>query len=400
MIGAAFGWWVGAVHALLALSWTAYVLFLPSFVAQVGLPASLVVWIVLLDQALFTVTDWASAVLADRVAQLWRRLGAAIAAAALLCGLLFVAMPWAAGSGSSGLLLAVVGCWAALSSVLRAPVLALLGNIGSATRQGWAVGLALGLVAVAGALGPLLTAWLRAHDPRWPFALASGALALAGLVAVRADAWPPAARIPVAEGTRGAPLLLTVALLWLAGLGFQWHTSLLANAAPLPWARAAWAPLFWAGFALGLLLSSRVLAASPLRLRAVAAALAIGAAAAPLALHATQQATFVPAQLLVGAAWGIVLHTGLSLALARSARQRLATPVGLVFSALALAALCRVAVVALKWQGAPLWTVLPSAAWLAAAFGFWWHPWRADAAASTARGVPGGRTAEGTARSD
>jgi hypothetical protein len=108
-IGASFGWWVGAVHALLALSWTAYVLFLPSFVTRVGLPASIVIWIVLLDQALFAVTDWASAVLADRVAQVWRRLGAAIAAAALLCGLLFAALPWAAAAGSSGLLLVLSG---------------------------------------------------------------------------------------------------------------------------------------------------------------------------------------------------------------------------------------------------------------------------------------------------
>jgi len=51
----ALGWWVGAVHALLALSWTAYVLFLPTFVVQVGLPASIAIWIVLLDQALYAV---------------------------------------------------------------------------------------------------------------------------------------------------------------------------------------------------------------------------------------------------------------------------------------------------------------------------------------------------------
>ena len=204
-IGASFGWWVGAVHALLALSWTAYVLFLPSFVTRVGLPASIVIWIVLLDQALFAVTDWASAVLADRVAQVWRRLGAAIASAALLCGLLFAALPWAAASGSSGLLLVLVGTWAAISSFMRAPVLALLGHVGSATRQGWAVALALGLVSVAGALGPLLTEWLRGQDPRWPFALAAAALALAGIVALRADAWPVAARIPVPGGTRRAP---------------------------------------------------------------------------------------------------------------------------------------------------------------------------------------------------
>ncbi len=379
-IGVPFGWWVGLVHALLALSWTAYVLFLPSFVARVGLPASIVIWIVLLDQALFAVTDWGSAVFADRIARVWRRLGAAIAAAALLCGVLFAALPWAAASGSSGLLLVLVAGWAAISSFMRAPVLALLGHIGGATRQGWAVGLALGMVSVAGAVGPLLTGWLRRQDPHWPFAFASAALALAGLVALRADAWPITVRTADAAGTRRAPLLWLVALLWLAGLGFQWHTALLANASPLPWARSAWAPVFWVGFAGGLLFSSRWLAASPLRLRGAAVALGLGALAALVAVRTTVPIVFVLAQGLAGAAWGVTLHTGLSLALARSAAQRLATPIGLIFSALALAALCRLTVVALKWQTAPGWSVLPCVVWLAAGLGFWWHPWRVTGA--------------------
>jgi hypothetical protein len=103
--------------------------------------------------------------------------------------------------------------------------------------------------------------------------------------------------------------------------------------------------------------------------------------------------------LLAGAAWGVALHTVLSLALARSATQRLATPVGLVFSALALAALCRVAVVALQWQGAPAWSVLPPVAWLLAALGFWWHPWRSSAAAiAIPAGAPGARQVAGPGR--
>jgi len=379
----ALGWWVGAVHALLALSWTAYVLFLPTFVVQVGLPASVVIWIVLLDQALFVVTDWASAVFADRLARVWRRLGAAITAAALLCATLFAALPWAAVTGSPGLLLVLVGGWAVLSSFMRAPVLALLGHIGGATRQGWAVGLALGLVSVAGAIGPLFTEWLRRHDPHAPFAVAAGALALAGLVALRADAWPLTVRTPEPIGRSRAPLLWLVGLVWIAGLGFQWHTTLLANASSLPFARSAWAPLFWIGFALGLLLSSRGLSSLPLpaRLRSAASALGVGGGAALLALYAETAAAFVPAQLLAGAAWGVMLHTAMSAAMARSAVQRLATPIGLIFSALALAALCRVAVVALKGQGWPLGSVLPCATWLAAGLGLWWHPWRRIATA-------------------
>jgi hypothetical protein len=135
-----------------------------------------------------------------------------------------------------------------------------------------------------------------------------------------------------------------------------------------------------------------------MRLRAAAVALGLGALAALLAVHTTARAAFVPAQLLVGLAWGVTLHTGMSLALARSAAQRLATPIGLIFSALALGALCRVVVVALKAQGWPLWSVLPCIAWLAAAIGFWWHPWRAGEVAAATHDMQGAQPLAGPGR--
>lgn len=191
-----------------------------------------------------------------------------------------------------------------------------------------------------------------------------------------------------------------MALLSLAGLGFQRHTTLVASAATLPWARAAWAPLFCIGFALGLLLSSRALAplAPSRRLGTAADALAVGGLAALLAGGSLPPVAFVPAQALAGAAWGVTLHTGLSLALSRSSAQRLATPVGLVFSALALAALCRVAVVALQWQGVPACGVLPCLVWLGAALGFWRHPWRTGAAVPATAAVPGAGRVVGPGR--
>jgi hypothetical protein len=375
---ARLGWWVGIVHALLLLSWTLYVLFLPGLVASVGLPRSSVIWILVLDQAIFSVSDWASAVFADRVAGAWRRLGAGIAVAGVLSSALFAAMPWVVGPGQPGRLLAFIIGWAILSSFLRAPVLALLGRIGGATRQGWAIGFALGLTALAGAAGPLLTAWLRDRDPYGPFAVASIGIALAGLVAVRADAWPLPQRPTVPGDTgngRRAPLVLIAAVLLLAGLGFQWHTALLAAASPMPWARSLWVPLFWGGFALGLLVSMRLVSSS-FRMRGAALGLWVGALAAPVAVHTGIPGFFLAAQLMSGAAWGMAMHTGLGVALSRSPARRLASPVGLVFSALALAALCRVLTVALQLQAWPGWSALPCVAWLAAGLGFWWHPWR------------------------
>ncbi|MGJ7493777.1 hypothetical protein ACSFA8_01780 [Variovorax sp. RT4R15] len=387
------GWWVGLVHALLALSWTLYVLFLPGLVASVGLPRTSVIWILVLDQALFAVSDWGSAVFADRIAGMWRRLGAGIAIASVLSALLFAAMPWVAGPDGSVRLIAFIAGWAIVTSFLRAPVLSLLGRIGNATRQGWAVGVTLGLVAMAGAAGPALTEWLRQRDPFWPFAVASAGIALAGLVAVRADAWPLPHRDTVPGDARRGPIVLMAAVLLLAGLGFQWHTALLAAASPMPWARSLWVPLFWGGFALGLLISMQ-LVASPFRMRGGALALWAGALAAPIAVHTGIQVFFLAAQLIAGAAWGMALHTGLGVALARSPAQRLASPVGLVFSALAVAALCRVLIVALKLQTWPGWSALPCVAWLIAGLGFWLHPWRSTP------GTQGGSSPAGLQRAE
>jgi len=387
------GWWVGLVHALFLVSWTLYVLFLPSFVARVGLPPAGVIWILVLDQAIFSVCDWASAVFADRIAGAWRRLGVAIAVAAFVLALLFAALPWLLGPGGAVRLISFIVGWAIVSSFLRAPVLGLLGRIGVATRQGWAVGCALVLVAVAGAAGPFITEWVRHRDPLWPFALASAALALAGLVAVRADAWPVPLRATRAAGPRRTPIALIALVLLLAGLGFQWHTALLAAAQSMPWARSVWIPVFWGGFGLGLLVSMR-LVTSRRRMRGGALALWIGALAAPLAVHTGVPAVFVAAQLAAGAAWGMAMHTGLGIALARSPAHRLASPVGLVFSALSVAALCRVLVVALHLQTWPGWVALPCIAWLVAGLGFWWHPWR------SAPGAVGGTAPAGLQRAD
>ena len=59
--------WVGVVQAILVLTWTVYALFLPVLAKQAGIPAHWVVWILVADQALFVITDWAAGVFADRL---------------------------------------------------------------------------------------------------------------------------------------------------------------------------------------------------------------------------------------------------------------------------------------------------------------------------------------------
>ena len=77
----------------LALSWTVYVLFLPQLAAQAGIPKTAVIYILMLDQAVFLFVDFAAGVAADRVARGVHRLGMAILAATGVSCLAFLLLP-------------------------------------------------------------------------------------------------------------------------------------------------------------------------------------------------------------------------------------------------------------------------------------------------------------------
>src|SRR6185436_21083845 len=107
----------------LALTWIVYVAFLPALAAQVGIAASMVPWILLVDQAIFLVCDWLAGVLADRVGDAVARLGRQIAVVTLVSCAAFLALPLVAPGRSPVLLLALTVVWSASSSMLRAPPL-------------------------------------------------------------------------------------------------------------------------------------------------------------------------------------------------------------------------------------------------------------------------------------
>lgn len=58
---------VAGAQLMLALSWTVYVVFLPALAAQAGLPPAAVPLLLMADQAVFLVADYASGVASDRV---------------------------------------------------------------------------------------------------------------------------------------------------------------------------------------------------------------------------------------------------------------------------------------------------------------------------------------------
>ena len=364
------------VQLFLALGWTVYVIFLPQLAAQAGLAKELVPWLLLADQAVFAVMDWALGTAADRMAGAMRRLGNAIAFVALVsCGA-FLLLPIVAPAGSPALLVAVTLVWSATSSALRAPPLVLIGRHVPGPTQPWAAGLFMLGLGVAGALAPYLTVFLRNADPRLPFALSSIALAIATLFLVRAIGSAPAPAPQTSQagdplrGQPVAPFLFAVALL---GLGFQVHFAL--NSAPnyLRFAKPAdlehLMPVFWIGFNL-LILPASLLTTRLGGLAAMAVGAAVGGLAAAVVSTAGSLPVVVVAQFVAGAGWGCVMMSAVAAALVMGRTGREGFVTGALMSLLAVAALTRIALVIAQvpqqaaWKPVLQW--LPGTMWLTA----------------------------------
>jgi hypothetical protein len=365
------------LQLLMTLGWTAYALYLPQLAAEVGIPGSAVVWLLLLDQAIFTVTDYATGVAADRVAGVVGRLGRSIAVVSVLSGAAFLALPWLARDhGGAPLFIGCAVVWAASSSALRAPPLALLGKHAARPALPWLASLALVGYGVAGALAPWLTVALRTVDPRWPFFLAGTALVLAtfalapierSLAAAGPAAAAPEQRPPGAWSGTAFGFTLAVAVF---GLGFQIHAGVNSTRFFLQFAGPAelerLTPLFWVGFSIAMV------ATAPLVGRwgapTVMGIAGLGAGLfALLALEADGLLPLVIAQLGAGTAWGGVMASGLAAALALGAPGAEGRTVGLFYAALAVATVARMAMAAGGLAADPAyapflaWT--PVAAW-------------------------------------
>ncbi len=383
------GVYLAVVQFFFALCWTVYVAYLPQLAAQVGIPRSAVIWILMLDQLIFVLSDYAFGIASDRAAKVVGRLGRMVVAVTLLSCAAFLALPLVAPSGSAPLFLVLVVLWSITSSALRAPPLTLIGRHAARPQLPWLVALSVLGLGVANAIAPFLALQLREVDPRGPFLLASVALALVtwGIVAaeralVRDGAPKPAAAAPV--GLPALPAFLVAA--GLAAVAFQVHGAL--NSAPLYLRfatpdRLAWlVPVFWVGFNLAML-PAGALAKRFGGWRVMVA----GAAVAGLSSWAAQRApdlqALVVAQGVAGAAWGGVLMGAFSTALALGHTGREGRLGGALSSVLAFAALSRMAVLAAEWHKAPelqaVLAWLPVAAWLAAAGVLWWATQRRPA---------------------
>ena len=369
------GLYLAVVQFFFAITWTVYVIFLPKLAVQAGIPKEAVIYILLLDQLIFIVMDFAAGAMADRVSRTLGRLGFVVLGVTLISCLAFLLLPFAAPQGAAWLFLSLTVLWAASSSALRAPPLMLLGKYAAQPQVPWLSALSLFGLGVAGAIGPYLTIALRDLDPRIPFALSSVALALttAGIIwAERALAGSAgAAAVPEVTARKPAqPMFWFFFAVLLAALGFQIHFAL--NSAPL-YLRYAKAPdlqylmpVFWIGFSVLMLPAS--LATKRYGGLAVTGVGALIAALGCIGAYmAGNLETLVAMQLIAGGGWGCVLMSAVAAALAIGHTGREGKLTGGLFALLALAAFSRIAILAAElnkdtqFAGFLAWT--PVAAW-------------------------------------
>jgi MFS family permease len=376
------GVYLAVLQLVFTLGWTTYVIYLPKLAADVGIPPSAVILILMLDQAIFTIADTAMGIAADRLAPHVGRIGLFVAlVAAISCGA-FVAMPFVAGAGSAaqGWFIALIVIWAATSSALRAPPLTLLGKYRARPQVPFLAALAMLGYGVAGAISPYLGVVLRDHDARLPFVISSVVLLLTalGLSRIEHDAaqdTPPLKPEEAAKPLGLTSMIFIVAMVALA-LGYQLHFAM--NSAPfylrfagpdqLQWLM----PVFWIGFNIAMFPASLVVKHRG-GLIVMGAAGLFGAAAIAAAEFAGSLNILIAAQFLAGAAWGCMLMSAISAALAIGSTGAEGKVTGLVFSALALGTFARMAAVAGGLQKLPEYAPLlhwaPVACWSVAGAG-------------------------------
>lgn len=376
------GWYLAVLQLVFTLGWTTYVVYLPKLAADAGIAPSAVILVLMLDQAIFTIADTAMGIAADRIAPFVGRLGLFVGLVTATSCAAFVALPFVAGAGSAaqGWLIALIVVWSVTSSALRAPPLTLLGKYRAKPQVPFLAALAMLGYGVAGAVSPYLGVVLRDHDARLPFVISGAVLLLTALGLSRIehdvarDTVPP--RPDEAAKPLGlVPIAFIIAMVALA-LGYQLHFAMNSAQAYLRFADAGelqWLmPVFWIGFNIAMFPASLVVKHRG-GLIVMGAAGLLGAVAIAAAELAGSLNTLIAAQFLAGAAWGCMLMSAISAALAIGSTGAEGKVTGLVYSALAFGTFARMAAVAGGLQKMPEYAPLlhwtPVACWSVAGAG-------------------------------
>jgi hypothetical protein len=284
------------------------------------------------------------------------------------------------GGGGRILLISLIVTWAITSSALRAPPLILLGKLRAQPQVPLLAALVMLGYGLAGAVSPYLGVVLRDVDPRLPFVVSSVVLLITTLALSRVerDVMTTASSLKSPEPARplGMIAAIFIAATVILALGYQLHFAV--NSAPI-YLRFAkpdhlqWLmPVFWIGFNIAMFPASAV-AKHRGGLIVMGLAGLLGALAAVAAEIAGSLNMLIAVQFVAGAAWGCMLMSAVSAALAIGEPGAQGKTIGLVFSALALATFARMAAVAGGLQKmpdyAPLLHWAPVACWSVAGAG-------------------------------
>ena len=374
------GVYLAVLQLVFTLGWTVYAIYLPKLAAQVGIAPTAVILILMMDQAIFTITDTAMGIAADKISPVLGRLGVFVASLTAVSCAAFLALPFvaSAGPGAQAIFLGLIAIWAITSSALRAPPLTLLGKHRAKPAIPFLSALAMLGYGLAGAVSPYLGVVLRDQDPRWPFVISSVVLFVTALALSKVERHvrheveaEPAPAKPL--GT--VPVAFIAAMVLLA-LGYQLNFAINSGPFFLRFAKPAdlqWLlPVFWIGFNIAMFPASIVVKhRGGLIVMGVAGLL--GALAVLGAEIAGNLHFLIAAQFLAGAAWGCMLMSAVSAALAIGETGAEGKVTGLVFSALALATFARMAAVAGGLQKLPEYAPLlhwaPVACWAVAGAG-------------------------------
>jgi MFS family permease len=371
--------YLAAVQFFFAVTWTLYIIYLPSLAGRAGIGPEWIPWILVADQVVFAVMDVLTGFWVDKVRAGFARLGGWIVAITAISCASFVLLPYAGANAT--LLLALVFIWAITSSALRSPPWALLSRYAAAPTAPMLSAIVLTGTAVAAALAPYLGVALRDVDPRLPFIISTLTLiaTVSGLAWVErrlaAGSPTPAGDVepPYDFSSPRAKFLLGaffVGLLVMAA-GYQVHFSLNSARAYLEFAGKEdlqyLMPVFWIGFNLLMFPAAgfvrRYGALEVMAVSGIAGALATLAAAGAGSLN-----TLIAAQFIAGGFWGAMSVGAFSAVMQFGRTRREGKMLGTLFAVLALAAFVRIGayasdIVTLDWFKA-------SAGWIpAAAFG-------------------------------
>lgn len=335
---------LGGVQFFFTLGWTVYAIYLPELLKGAGIAASWLPWLLMADQLIFAAMDIAFGMVADRMADGYRKLAHLLLWLTTVSAGAFLLLPMLAGV-SPGLLLVVLAIWVVSASVVRAPTLVLLAKRAKAAQQERLVVYYAGGMALASALSPFLGLALKGADPRLPFAVSALSLLVAVFVLLRVSgSQPPDTENAAPPLPFGAylPLLL---VLGLATFAFQLHA--FVNAGPLylalvgkeslPWLM----PLLWLGFFAALLGVGRLVKRFG-ALSVAAAGILLTALASYAAVAVNALEPLILLQMLAGAGWALAFAGLMERATADGTRGAEGVFMGSFFAVSALSSLARI----------------------------------------------------------